>query len=506
MKYTIKSHAIPTSLTAENAAPGIFCRWDSTDSARRVTLGSSVVFELSQAAQDASLAIPRSVEIGGLLLGRVRQEESAPGEPETTIYEISAFQEVPCAHRFGPFYVLDRMDRTRLIKLLARHRRGHPAVIGFYRSYSGTEARLDTADRELLRSFFPQRDLVCLLLNPRPGQNCLADFRFWNDGEVAADTPYAPFAFDASQMKRETVHTETRRLIPSLGLLGADDAEPDERRDQPYDDDLSPVPRRSRVVVPLLLCIPFAIGATAVYDRWQRVADPPPAPVRFDARQVGGGVLLQWDGSAPAVIRATRGVLTVDDGSSPIDLPLTAEQIHGGSLPYANAQDDLLFHLRLFNGDRTVSDNSLRLVTVSAPDHIAAAALPDVPLAPSQAAPQVPPQVPPQDSPQAPVIPVKATLPATAPVARRQVQPYVSEGIRARLHAPLLVPVVVNVDERGRVTHASSAIAGHGLDRYFANEAVKAARKWTFTPARAADGSPTAAEKTLSFEFRPETR
>jgi TonB family protein len=66
-----------------------------------------------------------------------------------------------------------------------------------------------------------------------------------------------------------------------------------------------------------------------------------------------------------------------------------------------------------------------------------------------------------------------------------------------------VVPVMVNVDQSGRVTRAWSKVTGHGLQRYLADAAVQAARKWSFAPARSQDGSAVAATKTLSFEFRP---
>jgi TonB family protein len=69
-----------------------------------------------------------------------------------------------------------------------------------------------------------------------------------------------------------------------------------------------------------------------------------------------------------------------------------------------------------------------------------------------------------------------------------------------------VVRVVVTIDEAGRVTHASSAVTGSGLERYLADESVRAARQWSFSPARLKEGSPIAATKTLSFEFLPERK
>jgi TonB family protein len=86
---------------------------------------------------------------------------------------------------------------------------------------------------------------------------------------------------------------------------------------------------------------------------------------------------------------------------------------------------------------------------------------------------------------------------------RQEVQPVISPGIRARISSPTVVQVVVKVDESGRVAQASTRIAGNGIQRYLADQAVKAARQWSFRPARSKDGSPVAATKTISFEFTP---
>ena len=68
------------------------------------------------------------------------------------------------------------------------------------------------------------------------------------------------------------------------------------------------------------------------------------------------------------------------------------------------------------------------------------------------------------------------------------------------------IRVYVTIDETGRVTHASSPVTGSGLDRYLADEAVKAAREWMFNPARSQAGQPVTITKTLSFEFLPERK
>jgi TonB family protein len=65
------------------------------------------------------------------------------------------------------------------------------------------------------------------------------------------------------------------------------------------------------------------------------------------------------------------------------------------------------------------------------------------------------------------------------------------------------VEVQVRIDENGRVTSASSTASGNGVDQYLADQAVKAARRWLFWPAKSTAGEPVSATKTISFEFAP---
>ena len=61
------------------------------------------------------------------------------------------------------------------------------------------------------------------------------------------------------------------------------------------------------------------------------------------------------------------------------------------------------------------------------------------------------------------------------------------------------VKVQVTVDANGRVS--SAKLASKGPSTYFANEALRAARQWTFTPS-VRDGKRQPSEWAIHFEFR----
>ena len=67
------------------------------------------------------------------------------------------------------------------------------------------------------------------------------------------------------------------------------------------------------------------------------------------------------------------------------------------------------------------------------------------------------------------------------------------------IHGVVKVRVQVNVNEAGEVTLAG--LAAHGPSRYFARQALDAARQWSFT-APVVDGKTVASRWVIEFDFR----
>jgi len=420
---------------------GIFT-WDALDHSGRVTLSATVIRDLGQEAIRGFLAIPkRGMEIGGLLFGNVRVDSRVP------VFEITATEEVPCEHRFGPSYTLDVQDRNRLSTALARRRRdGSTPVIGFYRSFTGRDPHLDESDREVMAALFPNRDFVYLLLHPQNADVCTGSFEIAKTGRPQAEEELQPEA--------------AARPLPIA-------VEQRETVDEPA--------RPSHNWLVLLLCVLAALAVFAGYRWWRSAPVPEPAlaTLGFDAQRSGSELMLRWNGSAPALARASRGVIAVDDGAQPSQITLTPDQLHGGSLPYRPVTSNPLFHLKAYAGTNLVAADTV---------HVLEAMPPPAPVPAPAAAP--PP-------------------PVVAAIPRRKVEPRISSGIRHRLTAPMAIQVVVEINKAGFVNHASSDVTEHGLRRYLANAAVNAAYRWRFAPAHSADGTPVASTTTITFEFTP---
>jgi len=84
-------------------------------------------------------------------------------------------------------------------------------------------------------------------------------------------------------------------------------------------------------------------------------------------------------------------------------------------------------------------------------------------------------------------------------VAQR-VTPEIPERTARGIHGKVDVKIKLAVDRNGNVTGAS--ILSDGRSRYFANQALEAARKWRFHPAKI-HGQPASSTWDLHFVFRP---
>jgi eukaryotic-like serine/threonine-protein kinase len=108
----------------------------------------------------------------------------------------------------------------------------------------------------------------------------------------------------------------------------------------------------------------------------------------------------------------------------------------------------------------------------------------------------------------APVTPAAAEAPKAGAIVAGsskgevldQVLPEVSEKARATIHGKVRVSVKVHVDPAGGVS--SAEFDAPGPSQFFADLALKAARKWAFTPPEV-NGKSVASEWRLQFEFTP---
>jgi TonB family protein len=80
-----------------------------------------------------------------------------------------------------------------------------------------------------------------------------------------------------------------------------------------------------------------------------------------------------------------------------------------------------------------------------------------------------------------------------------QVLPEVSEKARGTIHGTVRVSVLLHVDAAGNVSEAK--FDSPGPSQYFADLALKAARRWEFNPPEAAGGRSVPSEWRVRFQF-----
>src|SRR5271167_494812 len=104
-----------------------------------------------------------------------------------------------------------------------------------------------------------------------------------------------------------------------------------------------------------------------------------------------------------------------------------------------------------------------------------------------------------QPSPASPTPPTTNGRVVDHGAVTHKVLPEVPQKAVNTITGTVNVKVKVGVDTSGVVSHAT--LESRGPSRYFANEALQAARKWTFTPPTV-DGRAVPSEWSLTFEFK----
>jgi hypothetical protein len=445
--------------------------WESPLNGQRVLLSESALIGLRTLAIDGFTSLPRrGLEVGGILFGRGHSGEMV----------IVGFEETPCEHRYGPSYTLSPDDRAKLSQVLEQRRGGTSPVVGFFRSFTGRDPVLEEADEALVYEHFPQGNFLYLMLQPLSAEKCVAGFRFFRNGQPLPDTEDPPFAFDYRQMPV---------IEPAIEKEPVTRKEPDSpaRVEAPAwvaGPVAEPLRQRARWWIPALIFLNAAVAGAVLYQ----MATPSPKPrwteLHLDARPLDGQLVVVWDIAAPRVLHATRGQLVLNDGGTTRVIELDSAQIRSGKYTYAASSSDVGFRLILYAKGLGVAGDSVRVASLPTPIVAAAIAPPPAP-APPVAAPESQPSV------------------VKPPETVHEVQPTIPAGIRSRISEPVVIPVRVEVNERGRVVSAAPEAQTGGVRSYLADLAQKASREWRFRPARTSSGIAVASNKTIQFVFNP---
>jgi TonB family protein len=426
---------------------------DSRTDCRTARFSDALIRDLRALAMSGRGGLTGSgVETGGLLIGGMRHGELC----------IEGFQEAPCEHRFGPSYILSEVDRIKLAALLRERR----CAAGFFRTFIAHDPASEDADDLFVRRYYPHCDCVYLMLRALPDDTCVASVCWFRDGAPRRLLNEGPFPFESGR-------------VPTLEVAGTIP--------------VRAVTRPRRLWATALVCLLLGLCGGIAYQLWslehRRSGDAAQVvaaaiekhdALHLDARLSGTRVEITWSGDDARKMKVNSGKLSIKDGGTAHEFELGSNQVTLGRYRYAALHPNVAVRLTLSADDREVANGTISL---------AAARIDSVPNAQPAPAP-------------APAPAVRAAF--VPPAVVHEVQPTIPEGIRSRLTEEIVIPVEVQVNERGRVLSARVDDRNEdGLHRYLAEQAGKVAREWQFAPARTRDGEAVPGSRTIQIVFTP---
>ncbi len=287
------------------------------------------------------------------------------------------------------------------------------------------------------------------------------------------------------------------------------------------------------------------------------------APLNMSVDEQNGTLDIKWNPASAVLQQSDHGALDIVDGANLKRVDLTRSDLRAGHYKYTPAQADVTCLLTLYTGTNFVVEKPKyvhlnRLADVQpaasktqqrqapangprqrqetetgelaasageplparpgapafrpAPDPPRPVAIPRIDSPPDLAAPNATTTtlqplvsgftaVPPAPSPPTPS-PAPGPPPDifVEPVVLSRVSPALPPSIRSIMQGDVVIHVVVDVNEQGNVTTARVADATDPVAKRLAPEAIQAARRWRFTPARR-NGVPVTGYVVLAFRF-----
>src|SRR2546425_9393910 len=175
-----------------------------------IRIGKRAMYGIFSDVLSVFVSVPRrGAETGGILLGRNTGDEIV----------IDDFEPVACEHRFGPSYRLSEADWQIMEKVLARFRsRTDPvvSVLGYYRSNTESEFRLNDEDGQLIQKHFSAAENIILLIQPSRSRACTADFFIRRDEcfEQASQLLAFPFIGEPSAAPVQPARAKIAEIEP----------------------------------------------------------------------------------------------------------------------------------------------------------------------------------------------------------------------------------------------------------------------------------------------------
>jgi len=324
-------------------------------------------------------AVPRrGAEVGGFLLGTRGQMG------DQLVVEVRDFAPVACEHAQGPSFLLSANDLVNWSETIRRLQAGTTQIVGYYRSHTRDGLQLAAEDLSLLDEYFPERDMVSLIVKPYATRASLAGFFFFESGSIHSESSYLEFPFrrkdlggGVSSVDRQAAAARFGQNRAPMDGVSEPRARPvAESRVVPVPGPLPPIEASVAMAAPVLppkgkgirsgwVWIPLSfifmlLGVILGFQIAISMRPRTPANPYLEAWNLALGVqrledrlVVSWDRTAPAVRNSNRGVMTILAGDDSRRIELSFNDLQAGQLIYRSSPSTVIFRLEVFPKDRT---------------------------------------------------------------------------------------------------------------------------------------------------------
>jgi proteasome lid subunit RPN8/RPN11 len=325
-----------------------------------------VLEEIRQEVSQGLMKFSRGgIEVGGVLYGTREGQQ----------IRVQAIRPMVCEHAQGPSFQLSADDRAKLDAQLAADQQD-PALqslarLGWYVSHTRGELTLTESDVEIFSTYFRDPWQVTWVIRPARGTSMRAAFFVWeSDGTVKATQSYKEFNFPdrlagvmeatAARAERGEPRPESRigfRPLPNI---------PDQsplRAPRPAQMSVfegsqyypSPVPERKKWPWLVGGLAVLAVLAFLVLRFWPT---KPAEGLGLLVVENQGQLEVQWNAGSRTIVRATKGSLTISDGTAIQQVPLSRSQLSDGRFLYIRRGGDVEVRIEVEGTEGNLRESS----------------------------------------------------------------------------------------------------------------------------------------------------
>ncbi len=359
----------------------IFGSWTGPQSPLAIEYSLLVIEEIRNVVADGYQKFSRGgMETGGVLYGT----------REGNLIRIVAMREMACEHALGPSFAFSANDhvtfeRQRETDAQDTRLEGLTAV-GWFVAHTRTEIFLAAADLETYSRYFTEPWQVTLVVRPSGGGlNMKAGFFVREaDGSVQAERSYLEFGFPdrmpglLDRPKRESVGVRPPDAMPvtdttplpdrqsRAAAAAASHAAPDTswpaNPDRPsvarapsfggysatqLESEAPPKSKRRSLwlVGGIIAAAGIAASVGVGVGRGKFIFGSVTEPLALTVAEQSGQLQIRWNRTSNTVARATRGSLTIRDGSEPRMIALKPQDLAIGNFTYVRRSSDVEIRL-----------------------------------------------------------------------------------------------------------------------------------------------------------------